>query len=397
MNKVFHKALVMPDFRFLLLGLFTLLLSCRDDNKAQMKYLTPVDKNINLNTTGDTLVFNLPADSYNRIRSFNYFIDHENEYISFYDKQSASVNLYEFNSGALIKRIPLKSYLPHRKFEKYTTVYYKNLDSLFVMNGITLYLLNNAMKVTDSFEFQRNPFVAFASFKNGNPPIFLGDKMYTIAKPYLSTQDKKEYIKWRAMYELDLKNNTTELKYRMPQVYQDSLLGYNFFETSYCFNNKGKIVFSFAADSNIYETDLEGYNTAYHGKSAFQKSSLNAATMAELNDEEDVNKYYLLRDSYGGIYFDPYSKRYLRIAEQKITESEYILGKKEKNKTVLFFDEDLRAIGETKLAGDIELSTILFTRNGHMYIRTGFKAENALYFVRLEYGEGLPENKIASH
>jgi hypothetical protein len=375
-----------------------LIVGCNEQQVPVFHYQQPAYKNIHLSATTDTLRFSLPADSYNSARSFNCFTDQGKEYIAFYDKQSISVNIYVLSDQQLFKRIPLKPIFHNKNLEKQTTVFVKSLDSIFVINKLTLFLLNKSLSIIDSVDFI-DPVLAYSSFEKGSPPVFLHNKMYTLAKPYLSAQEKGDCKKWKNLYEVDWKNKRTTLLYTLPQVYRDSMYDYYFFDVSYCVNNKGRIVFSFPADSNIYETDLGDYHAAYFAKSIYQKQHINATTKEELAEEDGLRKVFLLRDSYGNIYFDPYHKMYLRVAQQKITERDYMLGKKNKDRTVIFLDENFTVIGEAALDKDIVLSTIFFTRDGSMYTRANAKDEDALQFVRLEYKieDDSSKYRLATH
>jgi hypothetical protein len=374
-----------------------LLFSCKDNDrqKTVLHYIAPQYGNISLGATADTLAFPLDSKTFRSIRSVNYFMENGKAYISFFDKQSLSVNLYDFNSQKLLKRISLQSCLPYLQLGKKTSVFYKNLDSLLVINKLTAYLIDSSLSVKDSVDLKNDPFLAFASFKSAKPPFIRDNKMYVPASPYLSTINKKEFRQWRFLYELDFEKGQSKLMYNLPNCYMDSIYGFFFFDISYCINNKNRVVFSFPADSNVYETDLKDYNVAYSGKSIFQKEAIQSATEDEL--KENMQRPFLLRNSYGDIYFDPVRKRYLRVAEQKITENEYLLGKRDKEKSVIYFDESLKRIGESKLDTAINLSTLLFTNDGKIYVRTKFKDENTLYFVRLDYMENSKENKLAAH
>ena len=176
----------------------------------------------------------------------------------------------------------------------------------------------------------------------------------------------------------------------MPSLYRENLYGYSFLEYSSCVNDQGNFVFSFPADTNIYETNLTGLNNAYFAKSRFQTSTIASVAQSTIDSGQGRKEYYL-RDSYGTIYYDPHHKRYLRFAKQKIRESDYLANKKERKRSVIIFNEDFKIIGESAVADSLGFKTIFITPKGSIYIRTNAGDEQALHFVRLEYSDKVQQ------
>jgi hypothetical protein len=177
------------------------------------------------------------------------------------------------------------------------------------------------------------------------------------------------------------------LYYHLPELYQNNLYGFNFLNYNYCYNNHGRFVFSFPADTNIYETDLAGCHVAYYAKSRFHSGNITPVSKEELQGNDAGYKQYKLRDSYGPVYFDPFRKRYLRLAKQKISAADYTNKKLERKESVIVFNENFKIIGELEITDDFAFSTLFFTSNGDMYARVKPGDEYALHFVRLEYKE----------
>lgn len=371
---------------FLLVCLFSL--SCEQRKTPLFRYQPPEYNNLQILPTKDTIRFALDENTYNNIRAFNCFVDKGKEYVSFYDKVSLSVNIYEVSSKRFIKRVSLKQSLPGRPLEKRTSVYCKNLDSLFVINNIFLYLLDNKGILRDSVVFDAGPILAFPGFDKKKPPVFRGTALYLGAVPYLSTSKKRELRKWENLYTVDLTTKKTKLTYPLPDVYMDSIYSSYFIENSYCVNDKGRFVFSFAADTNIYETDLNDYNMAYYGKSHLQNSAITGIRPGEIKEPDDLLKSYLIRYSYDAIYYDLFNKRYLRIAEQKISDEDYRSNNRDKNKSVIIFNDAFKIVGETNIDSTLSWNTVFFTKNGDCYVRTNANDEQAINFVRMEYIEG---------
>jgi hypothetical protein len=348
------------------------------------KYLEPNYNLVQIRTGGDTISFPLDADTYNSIKSFNLFVEDSIEYISFYDRRSETINIYNFWTGTLKKKINLKECFKNRKLYN-TTVYTKCFDSIYLTNELALYLIDTSYSFIDSIPFLEKPFIVRPSFENSTPPIIRGQTLYAKARPYLKETSQKDLRKWRTIYSFNIENHQKELHYPLPETYRNNIFGYYFFNYSYCYNHKNNMVFSFPADSNIYETDLKAYNMEYFGKSKLQTKHIEAVSKQDIATGESLYRSYALRDSYGSIYYDPHNKRYLRVAKSKISYEDYKRKNFKRKQRLIIFDEQFKIIGESPVDSEISLSSLLFTSNGRIYARTNAKDEYALHFVRLIY------------
>lgn len=370
-------------------------LACKERDKYFYKYSTPEYKELKLVATSDTIKIPVTQNISRSARSINYVTDNQSEYLTFYDKQRSSVNIYDFGSMTLFKSIDLKNRFPQIDLKKNVAIYYKNLDSLLVINDQALYLIDRNLNIKDSIFFQLS-IPGHPVIEQAKPPYFSNGYIYLAAKLKLATSKRNQYGKWKTLYEVDLKNKETRLVYSFPEHYRDSLYGFHFFKPTYCVNEKGNIVISFPADTNLYETNLKDYYVAYNSKSIVQHSDIPSATSSELTAPDGFDKSYSLRDSYTDIFFDPYNKTYMRVAEHKMTEKEFILGKKFKNRSVIFLNDDLNIIGESELDSNIVLATMFFTRNKKIYARTNIRDRDTIYFVRLEYKSNEHRNHLAN-
>ncbi|SHM37083.1 DUF4221 family protein [Chitinophaga sp. CF418] len=366
---------------------YLLFLGCHDIPRISIvqslrSYIPPDYDSVNLIPLVDSIEFLLDEDSYNQIRSINYFNQDSNSFISFFDVRSNSVNVYNFSSRQLIKRLELKKLLPDSHI-KYTSVDVINFDSIFISNMGRLYLLDSSGAIRQSVECEGGK-EAIAVVDNSNPLIVRGNKVYTGVKCNVDYLSLKSLLKWRAMYSFDLKEHSQRLVYQLPDTYMKQIFGDKFLDVSYCQNDKGNIIFSFPADTNIYETNLQKYHVAYLGKSKFQQEAIPAIQGAETKKQNKF-KQYALRDSYGPIYYDPYKKRYLRVARQKISSKLYETNKWERQSSFIIFDENFRIIGESKFPAALSYSSVFFTPDGGIYSRVNFKDEYTLHFVRLVY------------
>jgi hypothetical protein len=366
---------------------FITIYSCTGETNtipSVYKYIEPQYNDIKLAVTGDTIHFILNDHTFNAIRSFNVFSQNRHDYISFYDERSQTINIYDFQTRHLIKKIRLKKCLKTKSFYK-TSVYSKNFDSIFVNNVNKLYLLDSAGAVLKTIDFVKKSNYIWAVFENTNPLVVKDNQIYASVRPYVDETSIKALKKWKVLYKFDFENDRSVLLYNLPKMYQENLYGYHFLDYNYCFNNRGNFVFSFPADSTVYETNLRDYHVAFYAKSRFQTSDISPVNKEDLKGGDLGYRQYKLRDSYGPIFFDPFKKRYLRLAKQKMNEADIQAKKKERKESIIIFNEDLKIIGESELPDDFAFATLFFSPNGNMYARINAKDEYALHFVRLEY------------
>lgn len=364
-------------FLFLFIGCQT----SQKEDKIAYTFLKPSYDSVSMEALNDTLHFVLNGDVYNDIESFNLFQQHSIPYISFYDQRSQSVNIYRFSDQKLKKKFELERWFNNHRLYK-TSVYVKNLDSILVSNKNTVYLFDSIGIRHNKMEFEDKSI----SFDNTNPPIFKWGRLIASTRPSLDEESFEELRNWKVVQGIDLNNRSAIGYFSLPQIYRNNLYGRNFLKYGYCVNDKGRFVFSFPADTNIYETDLNDYNMAYYARSSFQKGDIAPVSRKELSDDKG-SLQYAIRDSYGPIYYDPYRKRYLRLAKQKVSEQDYISKSRQRTTSIIFFDNNFRIIGESEIKDNFSFDSIFFTPDGNIYARVNPADEYALHFVKLKYSE----------
>lgn len=350
-------------------------------------HLTPKYEGQSLILRLDTLHFYLNDSTFNNIKSMNNFIDHGIEYLCVYDERSESINFYDITSQQLVKKLLPKKHLQDTRLYK-TSVYCLNFDSIFISNNKKkIYLLDSSCKIKVATKFAIKQFSNVAQLENSSPLVLKDSFVFAGIRPSGTITSIKKAREWRVMYRFNLHQNKKTLAYQLPVRYLNNLYGYNFMDYSYCFNNNNRFVFSFPADSNLFETDLSKLHIAHFAKSQWQKGDIEPLSSKEYIHPDSSYKQYQMSDAYGPVFFDPYHKRYLRYFRQKISEADYASKKFDKKSTVLIFNENLQIIGETDWPDGASFNTLFFTKDGCMYARVNRKDENALHFVRLEYKE----------
>jgi hypothetical protein len=358
--------------------------SCHDETEPVVSTFMPVKptySDIRL-VTRDTLRFPLEKDCYNKIKSFNYFVTNNGSaYIGFFDRLSASVMIYDFPNRRLVKKVSLTKIVKDKKFYK-TSVYVKNFDSLYVTNYDKLYLMDSSGDVHNKVTF--NSVESMAFFETPLPVIFKNNRTLMGVRPFVKERSLSAIKEWRTICEFNMEKDECDLYYPLPDVYKKGLYGRRFLQYSYCYNDKQNFVFSFPADSNIYETNLTDFHLAYSGKSKFQTGPIEPVEKEALENDRGGEEY-TMRDSYGPIYYDPYTKRYLRIAKQKVSKAALATKTTRRKSSVIVFDQQFKIIGEFICNDDYELDTVFFTADGCIYARINPGDQNALDFVRLAW------------
>lgn len=365
------------------------VIGCRESNlpeKTLIRYYAPKYNDVNLVLLPDTLHFLLNDTTFNNIKSMNCFTDHGIDYLSVYDERSESINIFNLTSRQLVRNILPKRYLPDKRLYK-TTVYCRNFDSIFISNNeIRLYMLDSSGQIKDAAKYSKKDFKNVARLENSNPVVLRNSFIIVGIRPSATINSIKAAREWRIMYQLNLPQNKKARLYQLPVRYLINKYDYRFIDYSYCFNNNSRFVFSFPADSNLYETDLFNLHIAYFAKSQWQQSDIKPLSNPDKKSDSS-SKQFLNTGFYGAVYFDPYHKRYLRWFKRKISKQDYVAEENVQKSTVLIFNENLQIIGEANWPDGVSFSTLFFTKDGRMYARVNKKDENALHFVRLIYKE----------
>lgn len=279
----------------------------------------------------------------------------------------------------------IKKLIRSRDIRK-SAVYYYSQDSIFIIGEKKIFLLDSSGIVKDSIIYEDNKLRTAARFETDRP-VFLKNNMLFVGSRISHSQSKTlDGIKaTRILYEFDLHNKTVNQRYELPKIYSKELYGGDFIDYSYCVDGKGNTVFSFPADSNVYQTDLETTINEHYGQSEIRNFRITPVPATELTRSMSGFKSYLMRNSYGPIYYDPKNKRYIRTVKLKISEEEFNANVRQKKQRITIFDENFKIIGESDIDNGISLGSVFITTDGKIYGRVKREDEYAVHFVRMEY------------
>jgi len=374
-----------------------LYISCKQPARipdSTYEYLQADYEQVKIIPTKDSIHFPLTEDTYSKVSAFNIFKANNREYISFYDHRSGFLNIYDLQSNKQTNRISLKKFFT-KSLSYNLSPYMVNFDSIFVISEKALYLIDSAGKKVNKFNYRSSPAYAIPKFDNISPPILRNNHFYAAVGPYADGSSLKAVKNWRLVYDFDLLKNETKLLYTYPERYTSHLYGPLFLKQSHCVNEKGNFVFSFPADTCIYETDLNELHKAYYAKSRYQTVDIQPVAAESLKRASLIQRDYMTRNFYSSIFYDPYTQRYLRIAYSALTEADYDAKKLARKITIIIFDKDFRIIGESEMPIEVSFKTLFIAPGGNIYARTDVGDEYALDFIRLAYVENSNNGKIA--
>ncbi|WP_187294743.1 DUF4221 domain-containing protein [Chitinophaga pinensis] len=350
--------------------------------QSTYKYVPPDYYKVGLRYTTDTIHLKLSDSASSKILSLNIFSQKGRNYLASLDKR-ASLSIYDLGTRDLIKRMVLKDmFFDHDVY--HPSAYMLGFDSIFIVNRNRLYLFDTSAAKNRSIEFLANHPSSWAQFEGGNPLAVRDGKYYTSVRPIVKERDIEEVKKWKLLYQFDFSDKTSQLFYNLPDKFQSDIYGSRMLTSSFCINDKGRFVVSLAADTNIYETDLQKYHYSHYAKSCFHEKDVFPVTKKDLLERSAYEKY-LTRDSYGAIYFDPVRKRYLRVARQALTEDDYDAFRWNRPQSLVIFDSQFRIIGESSIPFNVRLDQLLITPNGDIYARVNDEDKRNIHFVKLVY------------
>ncbi len=364
-------------------------MSCQEKSgTARSEYIpiAPEYGRVGIVVLQDTISFPLTEHTYNRVKPFNLFTEKGITYIAFYDKRSVSINIFEYKTRKNITVIPILGLFPSKDLRK-VSAYVSCFDSIFIATVNKLTLIDSTRKAYRSIGFLRNPKLSLAEIATDAPPVVRDGHFYTAVGSYADGNSPSSVRKWRLVYDFDLGANSASLLYHYPERYSDRLYGSVFLDQSYCINDSGRFVFSFMADSCIYETNFAQHHKAYLAKSRHQNGDIEGFSEAELKDPKRKLKNVLIRDTYSSIYFDAHRKRYLRVMRSGISEAAFDARVRTKPTRLIILDEKFRIIGESDVPSGISTSALFFSPDGEIYARVNERDEHAIHFVRLSYSD----------
>lgn len=358
-----------------------------------MRYILPNEIKVSLSISTDSLSLPLDEETYNDVRTYNTFLQDDNEYLWFYERRSESVNFYNIKLKQYDRKILLRNVFGPKNLYK-TSVYCKSFDSIFVINRNSFYLINHQGSKIVKIKGLDYPEFSYPYFSNSNKPVVRSGKVYVAVKMLANEASIANLLEWKVLYEFDCNKKEARLYYNLPKTLTTKYYGRRLLNQSFCSNNKGYLVFSFNLDTLLYETDLSDYHVSYNAKPFQYFGPYNSISKEDLQGEKRSMAYYN-NNTYSAIHYDGINDRYLRICHKRLSAEEYNSKKVRKQQRVLILDNNFQIIGDTQVDPGLYITDMSISDYGEMYVRVSHKSENSLTFLKINYSP-VTKDKILS-
>ena len=360
-------------------------ISCRPRQNAPLVFhdQLPASFNWELAATDDTMRLKLTDETFDA-SSWNWREVNGQAILVFFDRFSLILSEYQYPSLELTRQIDLSSFF---KPGSVNSAYLKDYQHIFLTTDDKLLVVDTSGKIHRTFFFGDNDQRQRAVISAGNPLTFMGDNIYISLNPGMDRTSKSAMRKWEIMWSANLKNNTTDKQYHMPEMYWKNLYQSKFTRYSYCVNDSGRFVISFSADTLLYETDLKDYNHAWIAKTLLQSKPVAAIPKGKTLSISEERLIYLRNTHYPAIFYDKARQRYLRLTKPAFSEEEIKNSDFKHGNRVVILDKNFHIIGESDLPLKIHLQKTIFTPDGKIYSQISSGQEDILALVRLEYRE----------
>ncbi|WP_240966268.1 DUF4221 family protein [Pseudoflavitalea sp. G-6-1-2] len=346
---------------------------------------------MSLHSTTDTINLPLAEGTTTGLGSISYFTMNDSSYVATFDKATFTLTLYTFPSGNIIKAIPLKKWLTGIKLEK-TSVCVRNFDSIIICTRTHIVLFDTSSRIKNKIEIPKGQSLAFS---NETPLIIKGHILYTNNIKAVAENSLPALKRYKLIEGFDLSLNDQKSYYNLPKVYTSDYYGYSFLRYGYCLNEKGNFVFSFPADTSLYETNLAEYHKSYNARSKFQTEDIKPVSKKDIEDGQSYYEYSI-RYSYGPVFYDPAKKWYLRMAKQKLSDSSVYAKNRSRSRSMIILDQNFKIISEAPAPDHIDLFSLFFTRDGQLFARVDNNRKPYVSLVRVEYAEYIDSSGMAS-
>lgn len=266
-----------------------------------------------------------------------------------------------------------------------------NKDSLFVYNykKKELYILNRNGGKINAFGFPSNQKNVSPEAINQSPIIISSGLAVLSGIPISKKSRMTANDPISAIY--DLSSGKIKFGAHMSDDYSKGYFGGVYFNSIYhCLDSENRLVYSFPASNYIYRyklNNMELEDSIYMGSRYTKRiESAPEPTLEFLKDENERIKYYVNKDSYSGILYDPYRQLYYRIAEHP---SENIDDPFPKPFSIIVMDMHGKIITETPIQtsyGKFNRANMHVIKDG-LLIQKKTENENQIKFAIYKFHE----------
>ncbi|ACU60618.1 DUF4221 family protein [Chitinophaga pinensis] len=336
--------------------------------------------------TKDTIKLAVDSTTSNRFAYFNCQQVGNDLIFAFLDLNKRFYHIYDLKKEKCLAKLDMRRLMVQNRNISSTKVFFKNFDSIYVYADMHIFLVDSLLTVRDSIKLLNRPFRASTFFINGKQPVFLSNVMYAPAFPTLDPRERKDRKKWRTMYKIDWSKHQSFLLHGITEEFVDSIYDKGLLSPFYSYDRKKQyFVFSLPADSSIEVTDFKSFAIKYPAGSKYIKGNTSSYLADDFKGSENSHKALLQRNTYGQIYHDTFANYYLRVAEQKITDANYISKRLIKDRSLIILDSQFKIVGESIIDHSVDIGSLLVTPRGIYAPVHRDAAEDTIYLVRLDY------------
>ncbi len=350
----------MLNYLCIFLCLIVAFISCQEDAKEQPK--TVNDKIVSFTDKYriiETGTISVPIDkeTANWSRKIDIYNGTDNkEYLVYQNEFNQQLQFYDIETGKKTKVVKLFTEGPNT-VKCLSGFYVKSLDSIYVFceYAYQVFLVNGRGEVIDNYKWldEVQPSGAVLSkvaMYAGNMVIAKGDDLY-IPTVTVADQNAGRYTELYCHQYINLRRKENRYNFTYPATYEENNFRH-LSKTFRCLMPNGNFLFSFSADGNLYETDLNGTVHVHNGASKKFAAPIPIPVRHAKTTPELLDEYVAKSPSYKAIFYDKKNELYYRVA---LDGAEANWTKREAHKrniSILMLDKNLNIVGETVLDKD---------------------------------------------
>lgn len=364
MRKIIYK--VSPPLFALVLA-FVLMSSCERDARL---ILPPVPSKESLNIQTEKAYLSIDSLGLVTYPSDPIVYEQASEFFLYvYNYPLHSLDILNVSSRKISDRIYLGDEGPDR-IDKIYNLHVHNPDSIYIMSGGKLFLINGEGKVLKNYNtmFEASSITNGGYFHAANEAYFTVDKraekLYGFFVHYDVRASERDVaaLENNILGSFDLSNQTLSL---LPVSYSDFIRenegDFSELKPNFSFID-GKLYYGFPIESNIYVYDFETGEISSHGaQSAFSANSAKRRSQNQGYDYRTEGTWFNRLNKYPG---KTYFYRTHWGSQEKQQANGTPADATSKPGYIMFFDDELRLIHEQRIADDCYLEGSFATDEG---------------------------------
>lgn len=337
----------------------------------------------------DKFFFTLDSVTTNDPESIQFFEDKNSKhtFLILFDEKSLNIDLYDYNSKKLARRISLEIDGPEGINSKSAIhgMYFHNPDSIFVANDYFINLINSKGSVFKRFKLL-DPTKKLSGLPalNNNAVHIEKNKLYFPFWPDIDECKPASYTQALCMTELDLKTGNYSYFLPYPDGYRNGSFGPNYGYPFPVFNASSRsFVVSFPASPALVSYNIDTKQTTIEKKTATSLFQDIEAMDKPCDSYDNYTRFYVQNPSYEDLLYDKKNKLYYRVALKGRNDDDYNKGEFWKKGNIVILDANFNTLGE--FVKDETYSNFNYLcHDGKIILLKKGEAENEIHFHAFE-------------